>query len=181
MEKRRDGQVIAIVALAFAVVFMSVGFALFSQNLKIDGTAYIDKAVWDIHFDGNSFVNLGNDSTAISVDSPGTTLSWKTQLHRPGDVAEFSIEIVNKGSFDAVLKNITMDVDTEDGGKYLKYTVTYDGDSYTESTTGLNYSLPAGQAEKVKVKLEYVQPADNSLPTDDVKAHVLTTLDFEQA
>ena len=35
MERRKDGQIIAIAALAIAIVFMSVGFAVFAQNLNI--------------------------------------------------------------------------------------------------------------------------------------------------
>ena len=51
MERRKDGQIIAIAALAIAIVFMSVGFAVFAQNLNINGTATVEKAVWDVHFD----------------------------------------------------------------------------------------------------------------------------------
>ena len=185
MEKRRDGQIIAIIALSIAVVFMSVGFALFAQNLRIEGVAHLDKAVWDVHFDKNTFYNLGIDTTyPTDINGSGTTLTWETKLHKVGDYAEFSIEYVNKGTFDAKLKNVVVEVSTEDGGNYLKPSVVVFGDKYEETTdvSSEDYILRAGDVEKVKVRLEYVQPEDNTLPThDDTIGKMLVSLDFEQA
>ena len=184
MERRRDGQIIAIVALSIAIVFMSVGFALFTQKLDIAGVAHLDKAVWDVHFDGNTFHNLGIDSTYGDVQSNGTTLQWETKLHKVGDYAEFSIEIVNKGTFDAKLKNIVIDCSTEDGGNYLKPTFTYGREVFNQSTdvSTNDFILKAGEVDKVKVKVEYVQPENNVLPShDDTIGKIYVALDFEQA
>lgn len=185
MERRRDGQLFAIVALSIAVVFMSIGFAAFTQKLRIEGVAHLDKATWDVHFDKNTFYNYGIDSTTpTSLNSSGTTLTWETKLHQVGDYAEFSIEFVNKGTFDAKLKNVVVEASTEDGGNYLKPSVVVFGDKYEETTDVSNkdYILRAGEVDKVKVRLEYVQPENNILPThDDTIGKMLVSLDFEQA
>ena len=181
MEKRRDGQVIAIAALAIAIVFMSVGFALFAQNLNINGTAYVEKAVWDVRFDERTFNSTGNVDIAYNFDS-NTTMSWKTTLKQPGDYAEFTVDVKNLGTFDAVLKSITMSSLTEAQAKYLKYYVSYDGGTYDATVTGLSKPLNAGDAETVKVKLVYFQPENSAdLPSEQVTVNLTATLGYEQA
>ena len=183
MERRKDGQIVAIAALAIAIVFMSVGFAVFAQNLNINGTAKVEKAVWDVHFDNNTFQELtGSKSVTKTFDESNTTLTWSTTLSKPGDIAGFTVDAKNFGTFDANLKSITLSPLTTEQSKYLKYLVSYDGGSYSTSQTGLTKALAAGTAKTVTVKVEYIQPTDSSdLPTEDVNVTLTATLGYEQA
>ena len=120
MEKRKDGQIVAIAALAIAIIFMSVGFAVFTQNLNINGTATVEEAKWDIHFDDSTFNSTGNVTVTPTFDSTTTTLSWSATLSQPGDYVEFTVDAKNYGTFDANLKTITLDGLTDAQKKYLK-------------------------------------------------------------
>ncbi len=182
MEKRKDGQIIAIAALAIAIVFMSVGFAVFAQNLNINGTATVEQAKWDIHFDDTTFNSTGNVTVTPTFDSASTTLTWTATLEKPGDYAEFTVDAKNYGTFDATLKSITLSSLTTAQAKYLKYLVSYDGGTYSETQTGLSKALDAGDAETVKIKLEYFQPTESTdLPNQQVTVNLTATLGYEQA
>ena len=183
MEKRKDGQIVAIAALAIAIVFMSVGFAVFAQNLNINGTATVEKAIWDIHFDDSTFATT-SESVAVTptFDSASTTLSWTATLKKPGDYAEFTVDAKNYGTFDAKLKSITLSSLTAEQAKYLKYYVSYGGGTYSATVTGLSKALAANGSETVKVKLEYFQPTDSAdLPSTDVTVNLTAALGYEQA
>ena len=51
MEKQRKIKVMSVVALIVAVLGLTVAFAALSQTLTINGTANVDAASWDIHFE----------------------------------------------------------------------------------------------------------------------------------
>ena len=183
MERRKDGQIIAIASLAIAIVFMSVGFAVFAQNLNINGTATVEKAVWDIHFDPSTFATAtGSKAVTQSFDAGNTTLTWSTTLSQPGDFAEFTVDAKNFGTLDAKLKSITMSGLSADQAYYLDYYVSYGGGTYSTSQTGLSKALAADASETVKVKLVYKQPEDSTkLPSADVTVNLTATLGYEQA
>lgn len=182
MERRKDGQIIAIAALAIAIVFMSVGFAVFAQNLNINGTATVEKAVWDVHFDNETFTNSGTVNATLADTSTNTTLQWSATLRQPGDYVEFTVDVVNEGTFDAKLKSIALSTLTAAQAKYLKYYVSYDGGTYASSVSGLSKILTAGATEPVKVKLVYEQPEiSTDLPTEQVSVNLTATLGYEQA
>ena len=50
MDKKKSIQNVTIIALAIAIIVMSVGYALYYQPLDINGTAVIKNASWDIKF-----------------------------------------------------------------------------------------------------------------------------------
>ena len=50
MQKQKNIQVALIGVLAFAVLFMSVGFAAYAQTLNINGTATVGTNKWSVHF-----------------------------------------------------------------------------------------------------------------------------------
>ena len=183
MERRKDGQIIAIAALAIAIVFMSVGFAVFAQNLNINGTATVEAASWDIHFDQSTFaITTGSKAVTQSFDAGSTTLTWSTTLSQPGDFAEFTVDVKNFGTLDAKLKSITMSGLSTEQAYYLDYLVSYGGGTYNTSQTGLSKPLAADASETVKVKLVYKQPDDSAnLPSTDVTVNLTATLGYEQA
>ena len=64
--KQREKRNIVIGLLCVMVVFMSVGYAVLSQNLKINGTANITGS-WDIYIESITF-----NTTESSATTSGT-------------------------------------------------------------------------------------------------------------
>ena len=192
MEKKRNSQTIIIAILAVAVLFMSVGFAAFAQTLNIQGNVTVEPTKWSVHWDTTSYsqttgsvpVLNGSLTTGTTPTLTNTDVTFGARLTKPGDFAEFSIDAINDGDFDAKLTSITLSPLTTAQSKYLTYTVTYNGVEYSATTTGLNISLPATGTNTVtvKVRVEYITPGQASeLPTEAANITLSASFDYEQA
>ena len=106
MEKERRIKVLSVVALIIAVLGLTVAFAALSETLTINGTASVDAASWDIHFEnltGPDLEGTGkvNDTASLS----GTSISnVNMSVTKPGDSVTYYFDIVNDGTIDAVLE-----------------------------------------------------------------------------
>ena len=175
-------QNIIIAALAIGIASMAIGFAAYTAQLSIGGSVTVKPAKWDIHWqDDDCDVTSGSVTTgaSCSVDSE-TAVSFSATLAKPGDFYEFTVNAENKGSFDAKLTGIMMS-SIADYASYLTYTVTYDNTPYTASASGLSTALDVDAVKPVKVKVQYIQPADSSsLPTSDVTVNLTAAFDYAQ-
>lgn len=186
MQKQKNFQIAIIGVLAFAVLFMSVGFAAYSQNLDIRGTTTIGANKWSVHFDKDTMQTVVGSVASSSVDLSDETasLGFKANLGKPGDYFAFTVDVVNDGTFDAVLKSIAMTELTEAEAKLVKFSVKYDSDTYTSTTTGiqdaLNYNI-GNNTKTLLVRVEYrddVSAAD--IPATDTEVSLSVSLNYEQ-
>ncbi len=181
MRKENLVQNVVMVVLAVAILVMSVGYALYSQTLNINGKATFSKANWDVHFDATTF----NESTTIKAnpkDIGNTTITYEVKLEKPGDKYSFSVNAKNFGTIDAVMKKITLSGLTEAQKKFISYKVSYNGTEYTETTDGLSEALAKDASHNVIVTVEYLLPDEASaLPSEDVTVNLTVALYYETA
>lgn len=191
MEKKRNSQTIIIAILAVAVLFMSVGFAAFAQTLNIQGNVTVEPTRWSVHWNTASYaqgsgsvpVLNGSLTTGTTPTLTNTDVTFGARLEKPGDYAEFTINAINDGDFDATLTSITLSPLTTAQSKYLSYTVTYNGVEYNTTTTGLDVPLPASGTNTVtvKVRVEYTTPGQASeLPTEATNITLSASFDYAQ-
>lgn len=191
MEKKRNSQTIIIAVLAVAVLFMSVGFALFAQTLNIQGNVQVEPAKWSVRWDSTSYQKAtgsvdildGNLTANSGPTLTNTDVTFGAKLAKPGDFAEFTINAINDGTFDAQLTAITLTSLTAAQAKYLEYTVTYNGVEYDASATGLSIDLPATGTNTVtvKVNVKYVQPENAAeLPATQQTVSLSASFDYSQ-
>ena len=153
MQKQKNVQLAVIGILAFAVLFMSIGFAAYSQMLNINGVATIGTTAnkWSIHFNPNSYQlgegSVEENSKAISDNS----ISYNVTLEKPGDYYLFQIDAINDGQLNAVLDSIQMSELTAHQADYVKYTVTFDDIAFRTSADNLNIALPSATGVNRKV------------------------------
>ena len=95
MERQRSGQNIAIIALAVALVVMTVGFAAasYNQTLAFEGTTNVGTAKWDIHFNTDTYAETAGSVAATSKNVQGTSIDYTITLANPGDFYEFTIDV----------------------------------------------------------------------------------------
>ena len=114
-----------IILVLFGV---SIGHAVMNRTLSITGNSLVNQNTWDIHFD-NPLVT--EDSVTLdlpTIDSKNFVVSFDVNLDLPGDFYEFTVDIVNDGTIDAMIDSIQNTyVLTEEQKKYLNYTITYQG------------------------------------------------------
>lgn len=182
MKKQKNAQIIILSLLLAAVIFTTVGFAAYTQNLNIGGTVAVEKSKWSIHFDQSSY-QLGTDSKAVTVDMiSDTNIKFTSTLSKPGDHCAFSIQAVNDGTFDAVLNQLEMSSLSAEQSKYLTYTVSYGGTNFTNTNNSLSTALNKDARSDVVVRVEYVAPTDPAeLPSSDVTVNLSLKLVYNQA
>lgn len=180
MRKEIGLQNLIIVVLAIAVLAMSVGFATYSANLQINGTATFSKALWDVHFDTGSY----NETSTIKSTNHtvgDNSVSYTVTLPSPGSTYSFEINAKNYGTIGAKLKKITMTGLTEQQQKFITYTVNYAGTDYTTTTDNIGTALPAGTSStaKITVTVSYVYPAEAAdLPSADQEVTLSAVFDY---
>ena len=108
MEKTRQIKIISLCALLVAVLGLTVAFAALSQTLTINGSAAVDAASWDIHFEKTSGkeTEVKGAATFTEPTLSGTTIeNFSATLTKPGDSVIYYFDIVNKGTVDAVVSS----------------------------------------------------------------------------
>ena len=108
MEKTRKIKIISLCALLVAVLGLTVAFAALSQTLTINGSAAVDAASWDIHFEKTSGkeTEVKGAATFTEPTLSGTTIeNFSATLTKPGDSVIYYFDIVNNGTVDAVVSS----------------------------------------------------------------------------
>ena len=121
MERDRSAKIISIIALCVAVVGLSIGFAAFSNDLKINSSATVrpNESDFDVNF---STVNTSEiagtvsgvgtnsataeDATIDNSASPKIT-GLKANFTEPGQKVTYSFYIHNAGKYIAYLNSVT--------------------------------------------------------------------------
>lgn len=164
----------------FVFASVTVGYAALSTTLSITGKGTLSKNSWDIHFENLVIVDNGASvvTTAPTIDSTKTKVSFNITLSKPGDSYEFTVDAVNKGTIDAMLSGFSATSLTTDQQKYLTYTVTY-GDGATISTKDY---LKKGTSETIRVKVRFKEDLTSAdLPSSAETLNLTATFVYVQA
>ena len=184
MEKERKTKTLATVALIVAVLGLTVAFAAMSTTLTINGTAEVNTASWDIHFENlSSAVTTGDatETTAPTIQTgadskPNTKIGdFKIQLTKPGDSVTYTFDVVNDGTIDAKLGTLTMGTPqcTSNAEPTVENDATIVCDGLTYELTYTDGGAPVaqddtlnkGETKNLTLKLAF---DGDALPTDDV-------------
>ena len=164
----------------FVFASVTVGYAALSTTLSITGKGTLSKNSWDIHFENLVIVDNGASAvtTAPTIDSTKTKVSFNITLSKPGDTYEFTVDAVNKGTIDAMLSGFSATSLTTDQQKYLTYTVTY-SDGATISTKDY---LKKGTSETIRVRVRFKDDLTaTDLPSSAETLNLTATLVYVQA
>ncbi len=168
-----------ILAIVLVSIFtLTIAYAALSVVLTIQGRAQVSSANWNIHL-ANPRVTSGSVTTDVPVIKTSSSLEFSTTLNMPGDFYEFTIDVVNDGSIDAMVENVIMTPGlTTEQAKYLRYEITYqNGESITT-----NQLITKGTEIPIKVRIEYRKDLTSSdLPTGQVVLDLSLELKYIQS
>lgn len=186
MERSNKVQNVLIVLLVVAVFAMSVGFATYSTNLVIRGTANFAAAKWDIHFNGyTAAANSVNNAIDPVLSTDNKTISFDVDLN-PGEFYEFDVNAVNEGTFNAKLQSVTITptLASTVGSGYYTFECTYNGTSCSDaSILGSTLAKTTGTAA-IHVKVAYpILPQENvsQYPPTDTEVTYSITFNYVDA
>ena len=188
MKKKRRKELYRVL-LFILLMIVSIGYAVLSTNLKINGFSKINNSNWDIHFanvvvNSNS-VSIGTGDQAATITANNNTeVTYTVTLSKPGDFYEFTVDAVNAGSIDGMISAIVSKlnntvIDTNHPlPNYLSYSVTYsDGIELAN-----NQYLKAGDTETYKVRVEFLKDIENNqLPSSDQNLSFSFSVTYVQA
>ena len=161
-----------------SVLTLTVVYAALSTTLQINGQAAVSAANWDIHLD-NVVLNSSSATTTAPTITNSTTASFSTTLTKPGDFYEFTIDVVNNGSIDAMIDSVTKNPTlTTTQEKYLNYIVEYQNGEPINN----KQLVSKGSFVRLKVKLEFRKDITASdLPTQSETLNLSFTVNYVQS
>lgn len=173
LQKKKNNGVLLIVILLLLVIGISVGYSALSERLEINGSSNIGaNASWAVNL-ANVKVTSGAHLATKPATLSGNVVSYAVDLKTPGDVYEFTVDVLNTGTIPAKLSStpVVPTIPTEHQ-PYVKYSVTY---ADTGTALQANDTLPASTGKKtVKVRLEFRKDI-NALPSTGI---ALNNLNF---
>ena len=176
-----------IMLLVILLLGVTVGFALLSTTLFINGTANIKSNTWNIHWDDTS-VNVTTGSVAAEEPEVSTTTSTKdtvsfdVEFEIPGDFYEFEIDAINEGSVDGALELGQNWITYKANGtettlpSYMDFKVTYDDGTTVPSTGDV---LAHGQSQTYKIRVEFKSGVEE-LPSNPQPITIEVNLPYVQ-
>ena len=183
--KKRSNKIKLFLLLLLVI---TVGYALLSQTLDINGTTNIKKSNWSIIWDkvvvNENSVKGDSVTTAASITNTEKTLvEYSISLSEPGEFYEFTVDAKNEGTIDGMVNTVSNKVYESNGTtektlpEYLTYTVTYSDGKTIEP----KHLLPAGSTEKYKVRVEFKDVAADKLPTSEETLKFKFEVEYVQA
>ena len=159
------------------VLIIGVGYAYLTSNLLISGGTIIAENNWDIHFE-----NIQINPSSISAEMPATIdsndntkIRFEILLSRPGDYYEFTVDVVNAGSIDGMIEEISSKINGSEITEiptYLEYRISYnDGVEINQK-----HILKTNDTETYKIHIEYKKDINT---TDLPENSETTNFEFE--
>ena len=142
------------------ILLLGVGYAYLNTSVTVQGAGKVTSSSWDVHFE-NVVVNEkssnsleGNPLPTIIDDS---TVTFNVGLDSPGEFYEFSLDIVNNGTIDAMIDDIIVSPElTVEQQKMFRYEVKYDNGINLEKYQ----SLKSGEKKNIKILFKYNEMLD---------------------
>lgn len=161
--------------LFLCLIGITVGYAFITTTLKIEGTATVKDAKWDIHFDNfQSMQGSVSPTSAPVIDD--TSVEFSAKLDNPSDFYGFTIDVVNEGTINASISDISITPDFSNIA-YMDATMVYSNDTVVQ----VGDILAAGKTKTIKVVLEYKDGIDENLYPSTNQLHDVTIdIDYGQ-
>ena len=163
--------------LLLSICSLTIVYAALSAVLRISGNSEVVASNWDIHL-ANPEVKSGSVHNNLPIIN-GNSLSFNTTLSLPGDYYEFTVDVVNEGTIDAMIDSVSITPElTTEQARYIKYEVSYqNGESISSKQT-----LKKGTTTPIKVRIEYRNDINASdLPSSETNLSLKVTLLYIQS
>lgn len=186
MDKKKKSHKSLLLALVLLLsLSITVGYAVISSELNIDGTTVVKKNSWKVII--SSITNVKKSGATVTTAPTASeanntvTVSYNVTLNKPGNYYEFEFTVKNGGTLPIKLSAVPTVSPTLTAAekKYFEHTITEtDGSTITVA----NSNIAAGATKTYKVKVSYKDVSSASdLPSADNTKNMSITLNYTQA
>ena len=179
MKKKISKKNLLFIVGIVLVLSITLGSAIVSSLLKIEGNTTIKKSSWVIYFDSvrKSTDSVSSTNDAKITNTEKTKVEFSANLKEPGDFYEFTVYTVNDGSIDAMINSIEKTTLTEEQQKYLDYIITYDNGRELKKCDPLD----ANTRRRIKAIVKFKDGLDiNDYPKEDVNLDLFFDINYVQ-
>lgn len=180
MEDRKT-RILVIIALLFAVISVSIGFAAMSTTLRINGSATMDTAHWKIRFKNLSNPVITGDASVLVAPTLSDTVieTYKVKLSKTGDSVTYTFDVTNESTdMDAIIGTFTKQTPTCTGSTSdvnivcpnISYELRY---TSTNELVKKDDTLNAGETKNLTLKISY---NGENLPENTVEINNLNII-----
>ena len=177
MEKERKNKKVILVILLIAIILLSVGFAVFTSQLKIQSSATVspDPSAFKVVFSSSATASVegepvyGGLAAGGKFEKDAATISGlNANFTAPGQVATWTFYSFNDGEYNAFLNKVklgkikciaaegTDPVKVAEAEKGINIKISVGGQEYTKTDEAINsHSLAKNAGEQVVVTLSY--------------------------
>ena len=134
------------------LLLISIGFAVLTSNLSINGIASFTDASFDVHFENATIKDKNIDDGSITIGDDTVSITSTGTFEKPGDYIDTSFYVMNSGTMDASLNTLSVSGLSTELKNYFTYTLKYDIDG---SNVARGDILRAGQGRKINLHIEY--------------------------
>ena len=135
------------------ILFISIGFAVLTSNLGINGTASFTDASFDVNIYDIYEGDYNVEESTINIEQTSTTTATAAAtFEQPGDFIDVIVVVANDGTMDATLNSVTVSGLTNELKNYFDYTLKY---MVSENNVTRGDVLRAGQGKKITFHIEY--------------------------
>lgn len=181
MNNNNNSKLLAVIALFFAVMCVSVAFAALSTTLKINGSANVQKSTWNVEFANLSSPKLTGAATAITPSLTSTSIrDFGGTLTTPGDSISVSFDVQDTGDYDAIISSVTIlapkctgtgtnaITDAKNVCDYLTWSLKYDENDkdYANLEPAIGQKLNKGTSNKKTMILTITYDANKVVTMD---------------
>lgn len=169
-----------ILIVFFVLIGITAGYAVINTTLSITGAGKLSQNSWNVHFENLVILddNATHVPTAPSIDSGKTNVEFAVVLGKPGSSYEFTVDVVNSGTIDAMISSISNSALTTEQQKYIDYSVTY----YDGGTIATKDILKAGTTETIRIRVRFLSDITASnLPATSDTLRLSYSINYQQA
>lgn len=152
----------------FIMLFISIGFAILTVNLSLNGTMSFTEGNFDVHFE-NLAVEDANISNVKSSIEDNNTINISGNFEKPGGYLIYTFYVLNNGTMDATLNDFQVSGITDSQKEFFNSSINY---ALDDSEIKQGDILRAGQARKIKVNLAYKYDVDSLAPAQEISLNI---------
>ena len=176
--KDRRTLYVTLSIVMICVFILTIAYAALNAVLEINGNAEVVASTWDIKL-ANPIVTSGSVNSNLPTILSNKEASFTATLNIPGEFYEFTIDVVNNGSIDAMIDSVTKTPTlSEKQAKYLNYIVEYqNGESINTKQL-----VEANSFVRLKVKVEFRKDlVASDLPSTTEELDLAFTVNYVQS
>ncbi|MBP5678772.1 MAG: hypothetical protein J6X28_02965 [Bacilli bacterium] len=165
------------------ILFLTIGYALLTSQLTINGSSVIQDTRWDIHFENlvvkeESAPLTEGDYPAEINASNNTLITYTITLQLPGDFYEFTVDVSNAGTIPGKVSVVSLTGIDSAYENIVDYSTRYTY-AYDVQTGDL---LNPGSKKNLTVRVEYKKDITSSdLPSSDLTLNLQFSVTYIQS